>query len=80
MLIGARTPLAGPIGRDQAPPAREPVRNVLEVATAMRDRMQADDWKSVSAIVVSQLDAIDLDRSAILAGAKRKSFRLRTRC
>jgi hypothetical protein len=80
MLIGARTTLAGPIWRDQAPPAREPVGDVLEVAAAMGDRVQADDWKSVSAIVVSQLDAIDIDRPAILAGAKHKSFRLRTRC
>ena len=80
MLIGARTALAGPIGRDQAPSAREPIRDVLEVAAAMRDRMQADDWKSVTAIVVSELDAIDLDRSAILTGAKRKSFGLRIRC
>jgi hypothetical protein len=38
---------------------------VFEVAAAMRDGMQADDWKSIAAIVVGNRDTIDRDSSTV---------------
>src|SRR5208282_5195272 len=79
MLVGSGAALAGPIGRDEPPAAGKPVRDVLEVAAAVRDRMQADDWKSFAAIVVGKRDAFDGDHSMVGACAERKSFWLRAR-
>ena len=64
MRIGARTSLTRPIGRDETPPARETARDLFEVA-ANRDGMQADDWKSIAAIVIGNRDSIDRESSTV---------------
>src|SRR5277367_2993939 len=79
MRVGARAPLTRPIGRDRPPSAGEPVRDVLEVAAAVRDRMQPDDRKSIAAIVVGNRNAVDGDSSTFRTCAKCVSFRLGSR-
>src|ERR1700676_2814792 len=74
MRIDARASLAGPIRCDQSPPAREPVGDVFEVAAAMGDRMQPDDGKSLSAIVVGNRDSVHGYLAAVWTCAGRKTF------